>query len=192
MTYMKFDPAKLEKLNDPRRAEDLRPDVMWGALALESPATMVEIGAGTGFFATRFAALCPGMTVYAADIVERMVEWMCENLTQVASGLVIPLMVEETHVPLPDGIADATVMINLHHELADPTGTYAEAFRLTSPGGRVLVADWADRETPKGPPLAIRASVETLRSALEGAGFVGSEAHAGLPHHHLVTATRER
>jgi hypothetical protein len=37
MAHLKFDPAKLEKLNDPGRLETLRPDTMWVAFGLQDP-----------------------------------------------------------------------------------------------------------------------------------------------------------
>lgn len=190
MGHQKFNIEKLEKLNDPGRADTLKPDVMWEALDLKSPEVILEIGAGTGFFARRFAAMAPGAIVYASDIEPRMIEWMREHLEEVSAGTIVPLLSEETAVPVEDGIADIVVMINLHHELADPVATYAEANRVLHPGGRILVADWADRETPRGPSLAIRASTAHLRETLELAGFVDVGFHEGLPWHHLATATK--
>lgn len=198
MPYLRFDIAKLEKLNDPGRFDDLRPEVMWKALGATARVggraiSIVEIGAGTGLFASRFAELAPGATVYAVDSEPRMVEWIRDNRPEVAEGALVPVLSSETHVPLPDEVADAIVMINLHHELADAPATYGEAFRLLRPAGRILVADWAPRETRKGPPLAVRATEEQLLATVMGAGFEGAEAHAGaLPDHSLVTATKPR
>lgn len=188
--YMKFDIAKLEKLNDPGRFETIVPEVMWAALGEPSPETIVEIGAGTGLFAAAFAAKAPSAEIYAIDIEPKMVEWMRANRPEVASGRIVPVLAEETRVPLDDGIADIVVMINLHHELAEPEATCAEAYRLLKSGGMILVADWADRDTPKGPPREIRASAEELLAALEGAGFVDACSHDKLVWHELVTAVK--
>lgn len=190
MPHMKFDLAKLEKLNDTRRFEDLIPEVMWEALALHMPEVIVEIGAGTGLFSARFAAMAPGATVYAVDVAPAMLDWMAANRPEVAAGTVVPVLSEESSVPLFDEMADAVVMVNLHHELADPHSTYAEAKRLVRPGGRILVADWAPRQTPKGPPLGVRATEEQLVAALMMAGFTDVVVHRSLPNHSLVTGTK--
>jgi len=188
VAHLKFDPAKLEKLNDPGRFETLRPDVMWDAFALENPRMLVEIGAGTGMFAGEFARRAPGVVVYAADTVTDMVAWMTENRVEVAEGRVLPLLSTETAVPLGDAVADGVYMINLHHELADPGAIYSEAHRLLRPGGRILVVDWAPADTPKGPPAAVRTSAGELAVFLERAGFEDVEMHDGLPWHSLLTA----
>ncbi len=190
MSYMKFDPAKLEKLNDPGRLETLKPDVMWDALGLTRPSVLVEIGAGTGLFASVFAERAPSALVYAVDTSEQMLSWMKEHRREVAEGRIVPVASSEGSVPLEDGSGDAVYMINLHHELATPDAIYAEAFRILRPGGRVLVVDWAPIETPKGPPLRVRATAEQLGGYLTRAGFARLREHTGLPWHSLITASR--
>lgn len=192
MAHLKFDIAKLEKLNDPGRFESLPPDVFWRALGEPAGAcAIVEIGAGTGMFAAAFAALAPEAVIYAADTSPEMLDWMRANRPDVGAGRLVPVLAEEDRVPLDDGIADALYMINVHHELAHPDDSYAEAFRLLESGGRVLVVDWADRDTPKGPPHDVRVSAAELAGFLERAGFdevtVDSTA---LPWHLMATAVR--
>ena len=191
MAHMKFDYAKLEKLNDPGRVETIIPRVMWDALAIPDASVLVEVGAGTGFFARRFFYLSPEVTVHAVDIAPVMIEWMQENVPEVESGAVVPLLAEETRVGLESGIADIVYMINLHHELADPVASYVEAERLLRPGGRLMVVDWVDSETPRGPRLDIRVSEMELQRMLQDAGFCEIESHRGLPWHHLLTATKK-
>ena len=190
MGYQKFEVNKLERLNDPGRFDTLRPDAMWEALGRPDPHAIVEIGAGTALFAATFASLAPAATVYAADIEPVMIEWMNANRPEVARGSVVPLLSQETSVPLPDGIADLVVMINLHHELTDPAATYREACRLLAVGGQLLAVDWAPFETPRGPSLAIRVSAERAIALLEQAGFADLVAHDVLPWHWLVTGTK--
>lgn len=188
MPHLKFDLAKLERLNDEGRFEQLDPERMWAALDSPEPSVIVEIGAGTGLFAGRFAAMAPDATVFAVDIEPVMIEWMREHRPEVTVGRVVPVLSDETHVPLDDGLADLVVMINLHHELADPASTYAEARRVLRPGGQVLLVDWAPIETPKGPPQQVRASAEDLAGRLAAAGFMAVTVHPPLPWHSLLTA----
>lgn len=192
MAHLKFDIAKLEKLNDPARFESLPPDTFLPALGLpEGPSVVVEIGAGTGLFAEAFADRAPQATVYVADIADEAIEWMRANRRGVAEGRIVPVRSGETRVPLGDALADAVYMINLHHELADPHGSYAEAFRMLKPGGRLLVVDWAARETPKGPPLAVRAVSDVLATVIGGAGFADVIVDdSALPWHIMATARR--
>ncbi len=191
MAHLKFDVAKLERLNDPGRFESLDPDVMWAALGGPEPAVIVDVGAGTGLFSARFAAMAPGSRVYAVDTEDAVLAWMRENRPEVAEGRIVLVKGEETRIPLPDDFAGLVTMINLHHELADADATYAEVFRLTKPGGQVLAVDWRPGDSPKGPPQGVRVTADELRSFLERSGFVRAQSHGGLPWASLVTAQRQ-
>jgi len=190
MAHQKFDVSKIERLEDRARFDSLDPDVMWSALGSPSPRVIVDIGAGTGLFARRFAAMAPDATVFAADTAPVMLSWIEEHPDPVVGERIKPLLAEESKVPLPDGTADLAVMINLHHELIDPAASYREAFRLLRHGGQLLVVDWSPGNTEGGPPQHIRATPEQIIGLLESAGFVQAAAHPGLPKHSIVTARK--
>lgn len=190
MPHEKFDATKLERLDDEARFEDLDPDAMWAALERPTPVVIVDLGAGSGLFARRFATLAPTAIVYAVDTEPRAIRWMEEHVDPSLAGRVVPLLSQESRVPLPDETADLAVTINLHHELADPVASYRDVLRLLRPGGQLLVADWAPAATEGGPPQAIRASDSQIAEALGLAGFENVVRHHGLPRHSLVTARK--
>ncbi len=190
MAGRSFDPVKLD---DPGRLDDIRPGAIWDALGSPSASALVDLGAGTGIFAEAFAGLAPDAVVYAADVSERMLDWLREKRSAlVGEGRVVPLLIEDGRVPLPDGAVDAVVSINLHHELSDPLASYREAMRLLRAGGGIAVVDWAPRPSPKGPPVATRPTPEEIAGALSTAGFADVRAHDVLPYHSLVVGWRPR
>jgi ubiquinone/menaquinone biosynthesis C-methylase UbiE len=188
--HEKFDLSKLERLNDPARFEYLIPEVLWAAAATPDPAVVVEIGAGTGLFACELAALAPEATVYAVDMAPAMIRWMLKNRPLTECGRLRPMLSTENKIPLPTGGADLVVMINVHHELADPISSYREAQRLLAIGGTIVVADWALGDTGGGPPQHVRASAEQIAEILRSVGFEDIREHEGLPKHSLVTAKK--
>ena len=189
MSHEKFDVARLESLNDPARFQTADPEVMWDALGRPAPSTIVEIGSGTGLYAERFASMAPGATVYAADIEPDMVKWMREHRAG-GDRPIVPLLAGETTVPLEDGIADIVLMLNLHHELADPRASYAEALRLLRPDGSLLVSDWLPDAPSERPPRHVRVSAEDIAGFLDDAGFIDVQTHAESDTHSLVTGRR--
>lgn len=191
MAGFKFDPAKIARLDDPARLEQLRPDLMWRALGSPQPAVVVEVGAGTGLMAEAFSRLSPGSVVYAADTEPAMLEWIGRVRAElVAQGRIVTVLASETRVPLSDGVADVVAMVNLHHELDDPEATYRDAVRMLAPGGSLLVADWAKRETPNGPPEAIRATAAEIEALMAAVGLSDITDHEGLEQHTLITARK--
>ena len=190
MESKKFDPAKLAKLNDPKRLTIMSPDLLWDTLGLSDPKVIVDIGAGTGFFAVAFSKKMRQGTVYACDISDVMLDWMKENLPADLKDSVVPLKMEETNVPLPDGIADLVYMINLHHELDSPKDIIAECHRLLKKGGTLMIIDWKKEEMEEGPPLAIRVTEDDIRSVVHEDGFTNVASHSVLPYHHFVVGEK--
>lgn len=192
MSGYKFNPAKTARLDDPGRLDDLRPDVMWDALGRPVDVkSIADIGAGTGMFAEQFAALAPAATVYAIDVAPEMLDWIREKRSGlVESGRIVPVLSQESQLPLHDASIDLAVMINMHHELDDPDAMYRDVLRALRPGGQALVVDWACRETPHGPPVAVRSSASRIAEVLAGAGFAEVQTHDELQFHSVLTARK--
>lgn len=191
MSGHRFDPAKLDRLNDVARLDDLVPDLVWSAFAAPDARVVVEPGAGTGMFAREFAArMMPGGTLYAADISSDMIAWMTEHLQLAGGTQIVPLQADATSLPLENASADLVYMINLHHELDDIPASLAEAFRVLAPGGRIGIVDWKKEPTPKGPPMEHRVAADDIAAQLTAAGFGAATAHPVLRYHSVVTATR--
>ncbi len=186
----KFDPKSIDKLNNPERFDRENPDVIWKELELTDPRVLVDIGAGTGFFAVPFARKGPAITVHACDLQDEMLAWLREHIPGDLRGRIIPVKMEERSVPLPDGIADLVYMINLHHELEDRSAIMRECFRLLKPGGTVMAIDWKKSETPSGPPQEIRVTEEEIVSDMKAAEFRDVKRHPVLPYHNFVTGKK--
>ncbi|HKI97163.1 MAG TPA: class I SAM-dependent methyltransferase [bacterium] len=190
-TGLKFDPSRLERLRDPARLEVQNPDVLWGVVSAGLKVqTVVDLGAGIGFFALPIARHLPQGTVYACDVNADMLRYLEEAIRQAGATNVKPVKTEEVHVPLADGIADVVLMVNLHHELDFRDRTLAECKRLLRPGGRLALVDWKAVETEHGPPLEVRFTTEQVEAELEAAGFHDIAEHAIMPNHWCLTALK--
>lgn len=189
MKDKKFNPKQIHKLTDPRRLEFQPPELLWKTLNVKSPKVLVDIGAGTGFFAMPFCDRSDGI-VYACDSSEVMIDWMQENLPSKYRDKIIPYKTEENNTGLDPGIGDAVYMINLHHELEDPTKMLLECFRIIKPGGKIMIVDWKYKEMEMGPPLSLRIPAEKIKEQLGLAGFNKVETHEILDFHCCVTGSK--
>ncbi|MEE4242050.1 MAG: class I SAM-dependent methyltransferase [Desulfopila sp.] len=186
MSEKKFDPKKLQKLNNPARLADIPPDYIWEKLDMDKPDVLVEIGAGTAFFSIAFLHKTQCSKIYACDMSDIMIDWMLENVSPQYPGI-IPVKTAEYSVPLENAIADLLFMINLHHELENPALTLTEAARLLKPEGKICIIDWKNREMPEGPPLEIRCVPEQVQEQLGSTGFQQLQIFDELPKHFLIT-----
>lgn len=166
----KFNPKKLEKLNNPNRLKNIPPDYIWDKLQLSECKTILDIGAGTGLFSKAFAELMGDGEIYALDISEVMIRWIEDNVVDRYKNIK-PTLMSESKIPLVDEFADLVLMITLHHELDSPEIMLKEALRILKKEGKICIIDWKKAETPMGPPLEIRCSIEVVTKQLKDAGF---------------------
>lgn len=166
----KFNPKKLEILNNPQRFKSIPPDYIWEKLNIPDCKVIVDIGAGTGLFSKAFSELMNNGKVYAADISDVMVNWMKDNLSDNQTN-VFPMLMDENKISLDDKSADLVLMIALHHELDNPEASLVESKRILKSGGKVCIIDWKKKEMPMGPPFEIRCTEEDISRQLKSTGF---------------------
>jgi ubiquinone/menaquinone biosynthesis C-methylase UbiE len=188
----RFDPAKSAKLDDPERLDWQPPDAVVGLLGLTGTETVVDYGAGTGFYTVPLAAALPKGRVVAVDLSRQLLDILEVKLTP---ELAARVQVVETHVnevPLADGSAQAILSVDVWHELYDEPEALVEMKRLLARGGRLVVVDWAPIERPVGPPadrVLSLAQTEAVVAAM-GLGVTRSiEPGPPLPYHYAVVAT---
>lgn len=190
MDEKKFNPKKLEKLNNPNRLKDIPPDYVLDKLSMEKASILVEIGAGTAFFSIAFLQYANPSKIYACDVSEVMINWIKENVVQNFPNIT-PVKTEEHSIPLDDGIADLVFMINLYHELDNPTLIVKEAYRILKPSGNIFIVDWEKKNMAEGPPTQIRCLPEQVKKQLVNSGFINVNIFNGLPKHFLLVGQKD-
>ena len=184
-----FDPKKLHKLNNPERLKSLPAEFIIERLAIKEPKTIVDFGAGTGFYSIPFAKQFPQSKIYAFDISNIMINWMKENITNKYKNI-SPIVVDSTLIPLENEFADIVFMINLHHEIDDPRVTLKECYRILKPKGKIAISDWKKKHTNYGPPFEIRYQAEKVKEQLLEAGFTNSIIFNELEDNFLIIAEK--
>lgn len=189
MAGFKFDTKKMHHLNNPERLKDIPPEVIWDKLNLSNAKTLVDLGAGTGFFSKEFSRM-PGIEkVYALDIADDMINYMQGHL-QDSFPEISPRKMDESQTGLADAIADAVIMINLHHEFHEPVSMLKEIRRILKPEGKVAIIDWAYKEMEHGPPLTKRYKPEQVIKQLRETDYTQITEYHELPKNFLIIAQK--
>lgn len=102
---------------------------------------LVDLGTGTGRMLELLASRCRrGLGV---DANQSMLAYARSRLQRAGLAHAQVRQADLYDVPLDDGQADAVVMHQVLHFLADPQRAIGEAARILAPGGRLLVVDFA-------------------------------------------------
>lgn len=189
----RFPPERREVLNDPERRNSLPPEPLLAAAELRKGDSVVDLGAGTGFW-TEILSPAVGNEgkVYAVDVEPVMLEDLREKVRRQGLTNVEVVQSDELAVPLPDGIADLVLMGFVLHEPSDPLALLSEIVRLLKPGGRVLVLDWQKWPTEQGPPVEHRISQEEAEALLGAAGLTPQRLESSNPDVYSVLASEFR
>jgi SAM-dependent methyltransferase len=153
-------------LEDPSRDEWQKPHDVVMALDLKPSDVIADIGAGTGYFARRFARHAG--KVYAVDIDEKLLAIAAKdappNLTTVLAAPDDPR--------LPERSIDIVFFCDVLHHIENRAAYYPKLAKALKPGGRIVVVDFYKKPLPVGPPPAMKLSDEQVIAELRDAGFV--------------------
>jgi SAM-dependent methyltransferase len=173
-------------LESPDRRSTEDPEEVWTRVGLKPGETVVEVGAGTGYFAMSAAhRVGASGRVYAVDVSRELIELLHERRGKAALPQLIPVRSTPESIPLDSGIADVLLLANVLHDI--PSATISEAVRLLRRTGRAVNVDWKKEDTPGGPPLEIRMTPAEAAALLAKHGLELTERWELGPWHYGLT-----
>jgi ubiquinone/menaquinone biosynthesis C-methylase UbiE len=171
-------------LEDPARDAWQKPHEVLEALHLKGTETIADIGAGSCYFARRFAH--HAAQVYAVDIDARLLE-ICRK--DAPANLKTVLSVPDDP-KLADGGADIVFFCDVLHHIANHSAYLEKVRRALKDGGRVVVIDFHKRPLPVGPGPEMKIARETMVEEFKQAGFQRVEEYEFLPYQYFLVFTR--
>ncbi|MBN2693874.1 class I SAM-dependent methyltransferase [bacterium] len=184
-----FNPAKLEKLNNPIRLEEVPPNLIAQKISIENPSVIIDFGAGTALFSREFSKIYSNTKIYACDISQVMLDWITNNVIADYKNIT-PIKTDGESIPLEDNSSDAIIMINLYHELDEHLQIVKESYRVLKNGGKIVISDWRKIETENGPPFEIRVSEKDVKKHLLECGFKNIEITNSLKNNYLIVGEK--
>jgi predicted methyltransferase len=182
--------AYIASLDDPSRDAYQKPDEVMKALALRPGEVVADVGAGSGYFALRFArAVGDTGRVYAVDVSPDMVRHLNRRLRDAGVRSVFTVLADPDDPLLPDTSVDRFVIVDTWHHVEDQAKYLGLMKKMLKPGGQVVHIDFQKRELPVGPPPAMKIAREDLVRQMEEAGFRLAAEHAFLPYQYFLVFT---
>ena len=173
-------------LEDPERDNWQMPHEVVRALDLKPGEVVADIGAGTGYFARRFAHHVA--KVYAVDIDPKLLQ-----ITRQKSPANVETVLAAPDDPkLPEHGVDTIFFCDVLHHIENRPAYYAKLAKALKPGGRIVDIDFHKKPTPFGPPDAMRIPAEDVVKELEAAGFRQTQSIEILPYQYFLIFRADR
>jgi len=183
--------AHADWLIRPGRDVQEQPDRVVKKLEIPEGGTVVDLGAGVGYFTWRLAkAVGETGKVIAVDIQPGMIDRLRETLEERGVTNVEPVLGSEENPNLPENAVDLVLVVDVYHELQQPEKTMEYVRRSLKPDGRLVVIEYR-KEDPNIPihPLH-KMTVDEVRAELEPMGFEFEELKSFLPTQHIIIFKR--
>jgi SAM-dependent methyltransferase len=185
------DAQKWAKIfDDPQRDAWQKPHEVIQALELKPDARIADIGAGTGYFALRFAHMVPRGRVYGVDTEQNMVQHLADRAKRAGLKNVVAVHATPDDPRLPEAV-DLIIFVDVYHHIEDRTRYFAKLSKALRPGGRIAIIDFR-LDSPVGPPVSARIAPERVKSEIERAGYGLSQAHEFLPNQYFLVFAPHR
>jgi len=139
----------------------------------EGNETVLDLGAGSGYFSLKIARKVPNGKVICVDLSETMLG----ILRRRAKRKKLERSIQIVNSPASStGIeaetCDLAVSSGLFHELPDPGKALAEMVRTVKPGGSIVVADFLDMQRGHGEEAHGPISVDQLTELFDEEGLI--------------------
>lgn len=161
-------------------------------LGIGPGAKVAHLGCGRAGHFTIPAARLVGQDglVYAVDILKTVLESLASRARLVGVSRIKTIWsdlekVGATRIPVAS--LDFAFLINTLFQSSQQENILREAFRLTKPGGELLVIEWGDNSGLLGPEANRRVTAKTIEQLASQSGFQLKEKFPAGPYHYGLT-----
>lgn len=181
--------AYMASLDDPARDAWQKPHEVVMALDLKPGMVVADIGAGSGYFALRFARHVGDTgAVLAVDVSQPMLDAVRTRAQAASLGTVRTILARPDDPLLPDAGVDVVFTCDTWHHIEQRPAYLAKVRRALKPGGRFVIVDF-HKDAPVGPPPAMKLTRAEVLAEVQQAGFVLADEPTMLPHQYFLVFT---
>ena len=170
-----------------------KPDMIINMLGDLADKTVVDIGAGTGYFSLKLAQ--QAKKVIAVDIDPRFTNYLDSvkvlELPETKQNALETRLATPSDPRLNESEADLAVVVNTYMYFDNRTKYLKTLREGISEGGKILIVDFKKKRTPIGPPSTIRIPLYKVEEELYGAGFKNVKTYdTALDYQYILIAER--
>jgi predicted methyltransferase len=176
--------------DDPAREAWQKPDEVVKLLAIEPGMTVVDVGAGTGYFEKRLSvAVGPSGKVIALDPEPNLVAFMRDRFQKEGIANAEARTCPTDGTGLGPASVDRVLIVDTWHHIERRADYAKHLASILRPGGSVMIVDYT-LEAEKGPPKEIRLGPDHVVRELGAGGLKASAIDESLPDQYVIVAKK--
>lgn len=168
MNKQKFDNL-VERFEEDEREQWQKPDEVIALFGDISGKTIMDIGAGTGYYGFRMTS--KGAKVISADVDDRFITYVESKADSLNDQLMVTRKVEYDDPLLADAEVDHAIIVNTYHHINDREEYFAKVAKGLKKNGSLMVVDFKKETDGWGPPKRYRVPTAEVKEELTVAGF---------------------
>ncbi|KAF5087862.1 Ubiquinone/menaquinone biosynthesis C-methyltransferase UbiE [anaerobic digester metagenome] len=163
--------TKIAFLDSKQRERLIPPEVLINQMPIHKNHTLLDVGAGSGFFTIPMAVRTMG-NVYAMDPDKRMLNVIEAKANEKGLHNIEPLQETIENLSLQNESIDFVMASLILHEVKSLPTALSKIFEVLSVGGHLLCLEYEkDDLIVEGPPMSIRIKSVELEKILLSTGF---------------------
>jgi len=180
-------PFLAERFNQSAQEKESKPDEIIAIIKskITSEKTIVDLGAGGGYFTLRFAKeVVPNGVVFAVDINQKYLDYIKQLAQKENLNNITYILAKEDDSQLPVNTADLIFIRNVFHHINNPEKYFTKLKTKLKPEGMVVIIDYLPEHAPiTGFILHHKHGTEPAKilTVMEQAGYKLIEKHEFLP-----------
>lgn len=131
--------------------------------------TIIDIGAGTGYF--EFKITEPTAKIIATDADERFIKYINERIVKEKSTNIISRKAEYETPPVNQNEADIIYMIDVYHHIENRKDYFMAVKKGLKPNGEMVIVDFKKGDFEQGPPDEMKMPPQVVINEMKQAGF---------------------
>src|SRR6202165_102907 len=180
-------PGGIPWLDRPERDDQEKPSIVLDALKLRGSETVVDLGAGSGYFTFRIAPrVGRAGKVLAVEIQDEMLQTIRQRAQALKVTNVEAVKGSESDPNLPANGVDLVLMVDVYHELAYPFEVMSSVRKALKPGGRVIFIEYRKEDPQVRIKEVHKMSVAQLEKEMKTVGLTRLRTIETLPLQHIV------
>lgn len=173
----KFEAAERDSAQQPQKVIDY--------LGNLQGKTIMDIGAGTGYFSVKLAA--KGANVIAADVSSEFQDYLKQRIEKDKPGHIELRKIPYDSPLLKDAEVDMIFVANTYHHIENRVDYFSRAKKGLKKDGELIILDYFKTDMPDGPPTNMKVSIDEVVAELKKAGYTSFEAEVDLlPYQYLL------